>query len=221
MDSNYNLGGLTSRIKARLKDADFSDSDIVQFINDSYFDILGEAHYQFLEKHYRASTQTPSVLLLPKDFQTAIHLTASQNGNIMPMRYLDDNAFFNHSPESGVKNFTYTIFGNNLLYTVPDIADAEDEDGDEQFYLLDLYYLAKPVALANDSDVPVIPAEFGEALLLGALARAEQLRDNFDYAQIYENKKEDLIINMKQRYCPRQLEGENRAHLPVFQRLRH
>ena len=220
MDSNYNLGGLTSRIKARLKDADYSDADIVQFINDTYFDILGEAHYQFLEKHYRASTQESGVLLLPRDFQTIIHLTATKDHNRWPVRYLDDRDFFDHTKDAGVKNFTYTVFGNELFYSVPNVSD--DEVGDEeQFFTLDLFYLAKPLALASSTDKPVIPAEFGEALVLGALSRAEQLRDNFDYAQIYENKKEDIVLNMKQRYCPRQLEGENRAHLPVFQRLRH
>ena len=56
MDANYNLSGLTDRIKARLKDAQYSDSDIQQFINDSYFDILGDTAYQFLEKMYRATT---------------------------------------------------------------------------------------------------------------------------------------------------------------------
>lgn len=221
MDSNYNLGGLTSRIKARLKDADYSDSDIAQFLNDAYFDILGEGHYQFLEKRYRTTTQQSGILLLPRDFQTVIHLTADDGKGKWALHYLDDRDFFNSKKGASVKNFTYTIFGKELYYDLPNIEDNEDADGSENFYNLDLFYLAKPVALVNETDKPVIPAEFGEALLLGALARAEQTRDNFDYAQIYENKKEDLVLNMKQRYCPRQLEGENRAHLPVFQRLRH
>ena len=38
MDSNYNLGGLTNRMKARLKDAEYDETDIVQFLNDAYFD---------------------------------------------------------------------------------------------------------------------------------------------------------------------------------------
>ena len=221
MDANYNLSGLTDRIKARLKDAQYSDSDIEQFINDSYFDILGETAYQFLEKHYRASTQQGGPLLLPLDYQTLIHLTAKLDKNIQPLRYIKSRNFFDFDKESGVKNYTYTIFGNELFYSLPNVEDQLDEEGDEKFYILDLYYLAKPKMLVNPTDKPVIPYEYGEALLLGALARAEQLRDNFDYAQIYENKKEELITNMKERYCPRQQEGENRAKLPVFQTLRH
>lgn len=221
MDANYNLSGLTDRIKARLKDAQYSDSDIEQFINDSYFDILGETAYQFLEKHYRAATQEGGPLLLPPDYQTLIHFTAKIGHTRYPLRYVPSRQFFDADKNASIKNYTYTIFGNQLYYSLPDIEDQVDEDGEEKFYTLDLYYLAKPRTLVQPTDVPVIPYEYGEALLLGALARAEQLRDNFDYAQIYENKKEELITNMKERYCPRQQEGENRAKLPVFQALRH
>ena len=221
MDANYNLGGLTDRIKARLKDAAYSDSDIAQFVNDAYFEILGDTHYQFLEKAYRASSQEGGMLLLPPDYQTLIHFTAKLNKTRHPMRYIPAAEFFDSGKNASVKNFTYTIFGNELLYSLPDIEDMKDDDGEEMFYTLDLYYLAKPKKLVNNNDKPVIPYEYGEVLVLGALARAEQLRDNFDYAQIYENKKEDIVTSMKERYCPRQLEGANRAQLPVLVKTRY
>ena len=41
------------------------------------------------------------------------------------------------------------------------------------------------------------------------------------FESVITNKKEELITNMKERYCPRQQEGANRAKLPVFQSLRH
>ena len=221
MDANYNLSGLTDRIKARLKDAQYSDTDIQQFINDAYFDILGDTAYQFLEKAYRAATQDGGPMLLPPDYQTLIHLTATKDHNKHALRYIPSRQFFDTGKNASVKNYTYTIFGNQLYYSLPDIEGELDEEGDEKFYTLDLYYLARPKMLVQPTDKPVIPYEYGEALLLGALARAEQLRDNFDYAQIYENKKEELITNMKERYCPRQQEGENRAKLPVFQKTRY
>lgn len=221
MDANYNLSGLTDRIKARLKDAQYSDTDIQQFINDAYFDILGDTAYQFLEKAYRAATQDGGPMLLPPDYQTLIHLTATKDHNKHALRYIPSRQFFDTGKDASVKNYTYTIFGNQLYYSLPDIEGELDEEGDEKFYTLDLYYLARPKMLVQPTDKPVIPYEYGEALLLGALARAEQLRDNFDYAQIYENKKEELITNMKERYCPRQQEGENRAKLPVFQKTRY
>ena len=75
--------------------------------------------------------------------------------------------------------------------------------------------------LVNDTDKPLIPYEFGEILVLGALARCERRRDNFDYAGVYEAKMDELVTNMKLRYCPRQLANENRAKLPVIVKTRH
>lgn len=221
MDANYNLNGLVGRIRARLKDEEYSETDIKQFINDAYFEILGEAHYQFLEKYYRQQTQKSGEMLLPPDFQSLIRLTSNDGKNTAVMQYMPSADYLKTGPANPSKNYYYTIFGNNLFYTLPDVENQENEDGEEKFYSLNLFYLAKPTALTADTDVPVIPAEFGEALLLRALARCEQIRDNFDYAAIYENKADELIINLKERYCPRNLTMENRANLPVDFRARY
>lgn len=221
MDANYNLSGLINRVKIRLDDEEYPDTTVTQFLNDAYFDILGDEHYQFLEKVYKAATQAPDALPLPRDFQTAITMTAKMDKNVWPFQYMDYKDFFNMSRENGAKNYRFTIFGGQLFYNVPDVSEDVDNGDDERFYELTLYYLAKPLPLANDADVPVIPYEFGEALVMGALARAERLRDNFDYAAIYENKYDELVTNMKLRYCPRQASIENRAKLPVAERLRH
>lgn len=221
MDANYNLSGLINRLKVRLDDEEYPDTTLTQFLNDALFDALGEAHYQFLEKIYKATTQTPGVLPLPRDYQTLITMTAKIDKNVWPFKYMDYKDFLNMDKGNGIKNYRFTVFGGQLLYNVPDIEDEVDEDGDERFYELSLYYLAKPLPLVNNTDVPIIPYEYGELLVMGALARAERLRDNFDYAAIYESKYDELVTNMKLRYCPRQASYENRAHLPVAERLRH
>lgn len=221
MDANYNLSGLINRIKVRLDDEEYPETTITEFLNDALFDALGEAHYQFLEKVYKAATQAPGVLPLPRDYQTIITMTAKIDKNIWPFEYMDYKDFLALDKDNGAKNYRFTVFGGNLLYTVPDVTDSEYEDGEERFYDLTVYYLAKPLPLVNNTDVPIIPYEFGEVLVMGALARAERLRDNFDYAEIYANKYDELVTNMKLRYCPRQASNENRAHLPVAERLRH
>ena len=220
MDANYNLTGLINRVKMRLNDEEYSSDEITQYINDAYFDILGESEYQFLEKHYLAHTQKSDMLLLPPDFQTVALFTATTSGGRWALKYMPYHNFFEAEKDSGVNNYHFTIFGNNLFYSLPDISPDGQADN-EEFYDLDLFYLAKPRLLSSGTDKPIIPAEFGEILVLCALARAERRRDNFDYAQIYENKADELITNMKLRYSPRQLEGENRARLPLKQTLRH
>ena len=217
MDANYNLSGLISRVKTRLNDAEYSDDTIKEFINDAYLDILGDAEYQFLERIVRQYADNSSFMMLPPNFQTVICLTAKINGNVTPLHYIPKGEYFSTDRESGVNNYAYTSFANQILFSLPDISENNTDD----YYEMTLYYLARPCLLVNDTDVPVIPPEFSEVIVLGALARAERRRDNFDYAAVYENKCDDLITNMKLRYCPRQLQGENRAKLPVVQRLRH
>ena len=213
MDSNYNLAGLIARIKDKLDDQEYPDDTIARFINDAYFDVVGDEEYQFLEKMYQSSTQGGGVLPLPGNYQSLFTLTAKNKHGIFALEYMPKEEFFTHDKAS--KPYTYTIFGDQLFYDLPDISELEDENGEEQFYDLRLYYLAKPKMLVNSSDRPLIPYEFGEILVLGALARCERRRDNFDYAGIYENKMDELVTNMKLRYCPRQLANENRAKLPV------
>lgn len=215
MDSSYNLGGLLARIKTRLGDQSYNEATATQFLNDSYYEILGEAHYKFLEKVYVASAQKPGVLPLPRNFQTAITITAKLGKNVWPVEYMDYADFLKLPKDAGTKDYRYTIFGDKLLFTVPDIEHQLNDEGEEQFYEITVYYLAKPTPLAKETDVPLIPYEFGEALVLATLARAEYLRDNFDYATMYENKKDELLTNMKLRYCPRQATGNNIAKLPV------
>lgn len=217
MDANYNLSGLINRIKVRLDDEEYPDDTITQFLNDALFDALGEAHYQFLERIFKQYADNSSVFMLPCDYEALINLTAKKDGNVMALKYMPSNKFFDLDREDGRKNYCFTVFSGQVFYSLPDISDNDNDD----YYELSLYYLAKPTALSDPTDVPVIPYEFGEILVMGALARAERLRDNFDYAAIYENKYDELVTNMKLRYCPRQLEGENKAKLPVAQRLRH
>lgn len=218
MDSNYNLGGLIARIKTKLDDQEFPDETITQFLNDAYFDILGDEEYQFLEQIYKAATQGSDILPLPSNFQSLFTLVAKDEQGLMPLEYMPKEDFFALAKDDSRKNYKYTIFGNQLFYGLPNIENDKTQTGDGKFYELSLYYLAKPRAMVSETDKPLIPAEFGEILVLGALVRCEQRRDNFDYAGIYEAKMDELVTNMKLRYCPRQLTNANRAKLPVIVR---
>ena len=216
MDSNYNLGGLIARIKTKLDDQEFPDETITQFLNDAYFDVLGDEEYQFLEKIYKSATQGSDILPLPSNFQSLFTLVAKGEQGLMPLEYMPKEEFFALAKDDSRKNYKYTIFGNQLFYGLPNIENDKTPTGDDKFYELSLYYLAKPRAMVSETDKPLIPAEFGEILVLGALVRCEQRRDNFDYAGIYEAKMDELVTNMKLRYCPRQLTNANRAKLPVI-----
>ena len=84
MDSNYNLGGLIARIKTKLDDQEFDTDTIAQFLNDAYFDVVGDEEYQFLEKIYKAATQGSDILPLPRNFQSLFTLTAKNEQGVFP-----------------------------------------------------------------------------------------------------------------------------------------
>ena len=115
MDSNYNLGGLIARIKTKLDDQEFDTDTITQFLNDAYFDVVGDEEYQFLEKIYKAATQGSDILPLPRNYQSLFTLTAKNERGVLPLEYMPKEEFFALAKDDSRKNYKYTIFGNQLF----------------------------------------------------------------------------------------------------------
>jgi hypothetical protein len=218
MDANYNLGTLVSDIKDELQDESYSESRIIRYINQAYFEVFGEVPYNFFEKLYKYETIDSGELQVPRDFQSVIRLVVEKDKMKMPLTYVAPREYF--AEYDGMKVYQYTVIGNQIHFHLPDDFNCDDDDlVPDEFYTVKLYYEAKPVALAESTDVPLIPSEYGEILVLGALARAERRRGNYDFAQIYENRENELITNMAMRYGPRQLEMGNRSYSPVTVRI--
>lgn len=215
-NNTLTLGDLVNRVITRLKDVEYPQETVAQFLNDAYFEVLGEDRYNnLLEKVYEAQTAGgENTIALPGDYQTLIHLTATDEHGTMGLDYMPSRQFFDMAPDDARKNYHYTCFGGKVVFKLPE----PDKEADGDFtsnYTMRMYYLAKPKPLVKMTDKFIFPAEYGEILVLGALARAERLRDNFDYAAIYMNDFYDQITNMKQRLSPRQLDAGSRAKLPV------
>ena len=109
----------------------------------------------------------------------------------------------------------WTTYGNTIFYRLYKTEDGSCPFNCDGFKITHLY-LIEPKPLVDDKDKSPIPDQYIEALILGALYRAEQQRDNFDYAQIYQNQQDQILTNMKLRYGPGNLGVANRAKLPYF-----
>lgn len=200
----YQRSTLADKVKRRLKDGAFSDSDINDYLNDIQNEVVGADEYPFLEA---IDTDTLSVgdkeYTLPTDYQVSILFEVSDPANInntLDLTYVPYRQLLAKQPNALIATAQYapckyTLFANRLIFDVPV----------DKAYTVKLYYLKKPTQMTADTDVPVIPEEFSEIYVLGALERAEESRDNYDFAAIHSNKKTELIENLRLRYGVRQI----------------
>ena len=207
---DYTFSNLVKRVKTRLNDEEFSNDVIKEFLNEAQFEILGEDKHTFLEKVDELDVSPSETELdLPRDYQSTFMIFAvDKDDNKNQLDYVPYEDFF----DSKTPN-KYTIFSNKVFYKLVD--NSENPRCWKNNLTIQHLYLAKPTEMVEDDDEPTLPYEYSEALIYLALSRAERLRDNFDYAQIYENKAEIIITNLKTRYGMRQMKLKNRARLPL------
>jgi hypothetical protein len=218
MDADYNLSTLVADVKDELQDESYDENRIIRYLNQTYLETFGEVPYSFFEKTYKYETIDSGELEVPKDFQTMIRLVVEKGGMKWPLKYVAPREFY--AEWHGMRVYEYTIIGNKVVFHLPEVdCETVDENNPDNYYTMKIYYLAKPVKLSNPTDKPLIPSEYSEILILGALARAERRRGNFDFAQIYDNQKAELITNMAMRYGPRQFDGGNTMESPVNIRI--
>lgn len=200
----YQLSTLVDKIKRRLKDGAFDDNDIIDYINDTQNEVLGADEFSFLEKiHSETLSVGATDFTLPSDYQVSIRLETIDPvnaNNASTLDYVPYRNLFNKQPNALTSTAQvwpqyYTLFSNRLIF----------DTKVDKAYTAKLYYLGRPTELSGDSDVPTIPQEFSEIYVLGALERAEKTRDNYDFAAVHENKRLELVENLRLRYGARQI----------------
>lgn len=203
----YTLATLIEILRKRLQDEEFDGDLLTTFLNEAQAEILGEDKYPFMQRIDKYTAESQGEISLPPAYAGTFYIYATQNKKPnTELRYITPEEYFK---DIAHKHFVYTTFGNSLFYR---IQDDPDDIGFDVTHL----YLINPRPLMRDTDRPMIPAQYIEALILGAMARAEQNRDNFDMAQIYENKQDQILTNMKLRFGPGNLTAQNRSKLPLF-----
>ena len=202
---DYTLTNLIGILRRRLQDEEFDAETLKIFLNDSLNEILGEDKYPFMQRIDKYLAEPYGELSLPPAYAGTYFIYAKKcKEPRQELQYVEPEIFFANTRKH---TFVYTVFANTLFYW---LERGDDCDGFEITHL----YLINPQPLVKDTDKPPIPAQYMEALVLGALARAEEMRDNYDYSQLYRNQQDQILTNMKLRYGPGNLTGQNRAVLP-------
>lgn len=189
----YTFANLLDKVKTRLGNLEYDDSELLDYLNDAQFEVLGEDAYPFLEKIFTYRDFSQGTVVLPLDFQAVKELFVGNR----KIRYIAHDKYFN-----GDDADKFTVFGGKLFFK-----GGATED-------VDLFYLAKPI-YGEMEDEPVIPYEFSEILVLGALYRAKQTEDNYDQAELIKRSQDEMILNMKYRYGLRKNDGTTNTSLPM------
>ena len=204
---NYTLNTLKDILRKRLQDEEFDGDTLTIFLNESLNEILGEDKYPFMQRIDKYTADEKGEIDLPLGYAGTFFIYAKKAKEPrQELKYISPEEYFENTKRY---TFVYTTFANTLFYR---LRKDTDDEGFEVTHL----YLTNPLPLAKDTDITPIPPQYIEALVLGAMARAEEIRDNFDFAQIYRNQQEQILTNMKLRYGPGNLTAQNRAKLPYF-----
>lgn len=202
---DYTLENLINILRRRLQDEEFDAETLKIFLNDSLNDILGEDKYPFMQRIDQYIADYAGEISLPFAYAGTFYIYAKRcKEPRQELRYISPEDFFQNTKQHA---FVYTTFANTLFYRLNKGCNYDD-------YEITHLYLENPRPLVKDDDRPQIPPQYMEALILGALARAEEVRDNFDYAQLFRNQQDQLLTNMKLRFGPGNLTAQNRARLP-------
>lgn len=211
----YTLGDTVSKVQQRIRDTGYSSSEIKNYINDAQNDVFNEYRLPFMQdsQDYTLTASNSDIASgsgLPANYVQAfsISLTTSGREKELPYRPTEQVDQINPDPTdttaypSNVPQYWYYYEDTIRVFPAPNEA-----------YTLTMRYWKKPTELTADADVPEIPSEFQELLVVGASYRVMQVKDNYDQAGILQNKNDEILQKLVVKYSVKQ------TGLPVRMRI--
>lgn len=195
----YNLATLRRDLALDLLDDEEYDPAILdRAINRAVREIFNQFELPFMEKIFSGTIPEGATMFnYPPDMALAQnHVVTAPDGSqrnieggYLPFR--DFNSVYptpaNNSPGAVAH---WTSYGGKIILSRP--TDKE--------YTLDLYYIKKPAKLLADTDVPEIPEEFSELILLGAYIRIAKRNEDTDLAQMALGDYAGQLNKLVERY---------------------
>jgi len=198
----YQLSDLITKVQRRVRDTGYSTSEITDYLNDTQNDIYNEYRLPFMQTYvdYALFANTADITnssgLLP-DYVQAVDLQVTTTGKETQLIYMPYEELFSTYPDPSDQTAypsttpMYWYFYNETINVFP--TSAVD-------LTVRLRYWKKPTDLVQATDVPSIPSEFAELLVVGAAYRVLQVKDNYDQAGILQNKYDELLQKLVVKY---------------------
>lgn len=193
----YITGDIVTLVQKRVRDPNYDPTEIKGYLNDCQNDVFNEYRLPFMEatQAYTLTPSNPDITAgagYPTDYVLAIDLLntyPSQEG-VVPYRDIREVDLYNPDATDptaqipGQLRYWY-FYAETIMTNIPDKA-----------YTVLLRYYKKPVLLSSDADIPSIPSQFQELLVVGAAYRVLQVKDNYDQSAILQNKYDEILAKL-------------------------
>ena len=207
----YTTGAIVTRVQQRIRDTGFSATEVKNYLNDTQNDVFNEYRLPFMEatQNYTLDTSTSDITNgtgLPTNYVQALDVLLTTSGREKAIPYRDIRSIDELYPDAddttahaaNVPEFWYYYAETIRVYPKPSEA-----------FTVTLRYFKKPTLLSSDSDVPELPSEFEELLIMGASYRILQVKDNYDQAGILQNKYDEILQKLVAKYSQAQVGTPN------------
>lgn len=195
----YTLSTIAGQVRSRIRDTSYDPTLTTDAINDTINDVFNEYTLPFMQttQTYTLTAGTSDITNgsgLPDNYVQAIDLIVTSTGLEMVLPYRETSISDGTNPDqddqaANTPQYWYKYGDTIRIYPKPAAA-----------YTVTLRYYKKPTELSADSDVPEIPSEFKELIVVGAAYRIMQIKDNYDQAGILQNKYDEILQKMVVRY---------------------
>jgi hypothetical protein len=202
----YQLSDLITKVQNKIKDTGFSSSVITDFINDAQFDLFNEYGLPAMEAshNYTLSPGSSDITAgagLPTDYVIAkdVILTTAGYEKQLPYRDIESLDFTHPDQDDTTRNpanvprYWYFFAETPRVYPAPNIA-----------HTITLRYEKTPTELSDSTDVPDVPANFREFLVLAAAGRVMEVKDNYDQAAYLLGRADTLARKLVSKYSRKQ-----------------
>lgn len=208
---SYTLAGIRQRVLVdKLDDEDFETSVVDNFINDTQRDIFSEYELPFTEKIFTGTLPTgTNIFQFPDDVSSLQAVIVSDDATWHKdikdkfMSFREFNKYY-PSPASNQVGYPsyWTLYGGSMI---------TDRRTDKE-YLMTIYYNKVPTTLTAPEDVPELPEEFEELLVLGAFYRVQLREGDSDEALLTKSEYQRKLEQMVNRYGFRMSAGPIRMN---------
>lgn len=181
---------LVSEMIAEIRDFgfdDLTDTRLLGFLNDTYWDICAREPWPFLEATSAVTVNANGLVTSPTDIGKVLSLTDVIGTRLEPQR-LDDFTQGNASQLTLTGNPDRYYFIGDQLYVYP-ISTSNS---------LTIRYVRVPAALTTSPDAtPILPLRHHRVIVLGALIKCYMMEDDPENSALNTNAYEQRIAQMR------------------------